>query len=246
MNRKVSIVIITIVFAIPMLATNTYAQNVMKAEITHETMESEWIILFDGSNYDNWRGYLDEDMYAEWVIQDGAMFFTPGTKGGKNIISKEKYTNFILSLEWKISEGGNSGIFWGVYEDEKFPEPYQTGPEVQVLDNDRHPDSFLANGNRKAGGIYDMVVYPPEFVNPAGEWNLCVLKINHHANEGKVTMNGKETISFPIHGSEWDAMVTNSKFKDWEGFGKNQTGHIGLQDHGDKVWYRHIKIQELD
>ena len=174
-----------------------------------------------------------------------AMKFTPGKEGGKNIITKGTYTNFVLSLEWKVSEAGNSGIFWGVHEDEKFREAYMTGPEIQVLDNERHPDAKVAQGTHKAGSLYDMIACPDEHVNPAGEWNLCVLEINQDANVGKVSMNGTEVMTFPLHGEEWDKMVANSKFKDWEGFGKYRTGHIGLQDHSDVVWYRNIKIKTL-
>jgi len=207
--------------------------------------ELGWVVLFDGTNFDNWRGYLKEEMHPEWTIEGDAMVFTPGEKGGKNIISKDKYTNFVLSIEWKISEGGNSGIFWSVFEDEKFPEAYHTGPEIQVLDNAKHPDSFVAEGTHKAGSLYDMISCPDNIINPAGEWNLCVLEVNHKTNLGKVTMNGTEVMTFPVHGEAWDEMVANSKFKNWEGFGKYQTGHIGLQDHRDKVWYRNIKIKEL-
>ena len=211
-----------------------------------ETPNKEgWTILFDGSSLDNWRGYLSENIYPEWTIQDDVMVFTPGEVGGKNIITKEKYTNFILSLEWKISEAGNSGIFWGVHEDEKFPEAYMTGPEIQVLDNEKHPDSFVGNGIHKAGSLYDLIGYPAEDIHPAGEWNLCVLEVNQTANLARVTMNEKTTISFPLHGVEWDKMVDNSKFKDWEGFGKYRTGHIGLQDHSDQVSYKNIKIKKL-
>ena len=211
-----------------------------------ETPNKEgWTILFDGSSLDNWRGYLSENIYPEWTIQDDVMVFTPGEVGGKNIITKEKYTNFILSLEWKISEAGNSGIFWGVHEDEKFPEAYMTGPEIQVLDNEKHPDSFVCNGIHKAGSLYDLIGYPAEDIYPAGQWNLCVLEVNQTANLARVTMNEKTTISFPLHGVEWDKMVDNSKFKDWEGFGKYRTGHIGLQDHSDQVSFRNIKIKKL-
>ena len=211
-----------------------------------ETPNKEgWTILFDGSSLDNWRGYLSENIYPEWTIQDDVMVFTPGEVGGKNIITKEKYTNFILSLEWKISEAGNSGIFWGVHEDEKFPEAYMTGPEIHVLDNEKHPDSFVGNGIHKAGSLYDLIGYPAEDIYPAGQWNLCVLEVNQTANLARVTMNEKTTISFPLHGVEWDKMVDNSKFKDWEGFGKYRTGHIGLQDHSDQVSYKNIKIKKL-
>ena len=209
-------------------------------------MKDDWTILFDGSSFDSWRGYLAEEMHPEWSIDNGTMMFTPSPEGGKNIITKDTYTNFILSLEWKVSEAGNSGIFWGVYEDEKYPEAYLTGPEIQVLDNERHPDSFVANGTHKAGSLYDMIGCPEEHINPAGEWNLCVIEVNQNDNLGKVSMNGTEVMSFPLHGEEWEQMVAKSKFKDWEGFGKYKTGHIGLQDHSDKVWYRNIKIKSLD
>ena len=225
----------------------------LETEKITETMEekvvdesSQWIILFDGTSYEKWRGYLADDTYAEWTIEDGAMAFTPGKEGGKNIISKDKYTNFILSLEWKISEGGNSGIFWGVHEDKAYKEAYETGPEIQVLDNAKHPDAKVAGGTHTAGSLYDMIAPSDDFTNPAGEWNLCIIEVNHNTNLGKVTMNGNELFTFAVHGEKWDAMVAKSKFKDWEGFGKYQSGHIGLQDHGDKVWYRNIKIKMLD
>ena len=215
-------------------------------ETVDKEISNEWTMLFDGTSLDNWRGYLSEEMHPEWTVEDGTMAFTPGEEGGKNIISKDTYTNFVLSIEWKISEAGNSGIFWGVYEDEKYAEAYMTGPEIQVLDNAKHPDSFVAEGTHKAGSLYDMIACPEEHINPAGEWNLCVIEVNQDANLAKVSMNGTEVMSFALHGEDWDKMVANSKFKDWEGFGKYRTGHIGLQDHSDKVWYRNIKIKNLD
>jgi len=225
--------------------TNEPIQNKTDETVASNQIENDWIVLFDGTSFDNWRGYLTDSMYKEWTIEDKAMVFTPSDKGGKNIISKQKFTNFILSLEWKISEGGNSGIFWSVFEDEKFPEAYQTGPEIQVLDNVLHSDAKVANGTHKAGSLYDMIACPDEHIKPAGEWNLCVLEINHETNQGKVSMNGTEVITFPVHGEKWDEMIKNSKFNGWEGFGSYKTGHIGLQDHSDKVWYRNIKVKEL-
>ncbi|MFD1162381.1 MULTISPECIES: 3-keto-disaccharide hydrolase [Hwangdonia] len=214
--------------------------NSIEADVT-----GEWITLFDGSSLDNWRGYLADSMYPEWTIENKTLAFTPSENGGKNIITNEKYTNFVLSLEWKISEGGNSGIFWGVYEDEAYPEAYHTGLEIQVLDNDRHPD---ANANPKfhqAGALYDLVEPAYDVCKPAGEWNLCEIKIDHNANKGSASLNGIVIVEFPLRGEAWKKMIENSKFKDWKGFGTYKTGHIGLQDHGDKVWYRNIKIKEL-
>jgi hypothetical protein len=243
-----AIISITMVFCKDKMKEETADVDV-NTEIMDETknLEStEWITLFDGTSYDNWRGYLSEGMHDNWTIEDGAMAFTPGDEGGKNIITKDQYTNFVLSLEWKISEAGNSGIFWGVHEDEKFPEAYQTGPEIQVLDNTKHPDAKVGDGLHTAGALYDMIKPSADVTKPVGEWNLCVIEIDHNTNKGTVTLNGTRIVSFPVHGPEWDAMVANSKFKDWDGFGKYRTGHIGLQDHSDKVWYRNIKIKNLD
>lgn len=220
-------------------------EEMVEIEASANETNDDWVILFDGTNFDNWRGYNTDEMYAEWSIEDGTMAFTPGEEGGKNIITKDKYKNFVLSLEWKISKKGNSGIFWAVHESEKFREAYQTGPEIQVLDNAEHPDSFVAEGTHKAGSLYDMIKCPPELVNPAGEWNHVVLEINYDENIGKLQMNGKEAFTFPVKGEAWDAMIENSKFKGWEGFGAYHEGHIGLQDHSDKVWYRNIKIKRI-
>ena len=243
-------IMIIVLSVITMTACKKEKSKEPMAKQTEEPVDSmknsqEWNNLFDGSSYDDWRGYLSDSMPDEWTIEDGTMAFTPGKKGGKNIITKEKFTNFILSLEWKISEGGNSGIFWGVHEDPAYSEAYQTGPEIQVLDNERHPDAKANPKYHQAGALYDMVQPMHDVCKPAGEWNECILKIDHVKNEGSVTLNGTVIVEFPVHGEAWGALVANSKFKDWEGFGKYQTGHIGLQDHSDKVWFRNIKIKKL-
>lgn len=225
-------------------AAETETEAVAVKETKQEN--NNWEVLFDGTSYDQWKGYLADEVFDNWSIEDGAMAFTPGQEGGKNIISKNKYTNFVLSLEWKISAGGNSGIFWGVHEDPKYNEAYLTGPEIQVLDNTAHPDAKIGEGTHSAAALYDMIAPPTDVTKPVGEWNLCVLEVNHKTNLGKVSLNGTELFTFPVNGTKWDAMVANSKFADWEGFGAYPTGHIGLQDHSDKVWYRNIKIKSLD
>jgi len=244
--KKLTIIILVLITISACKDKEDKKQSVkVKTEKTAST-DKDWEILFDGSNFNNWRGYNDDSIYPEWTIDNGAMAFTPGTYGGKNIITKKEYTNFILSLEWKISEGGNSGIFWGVYESPKFKEAYQTGPEIQVLDNERHPDAKIGGKLHQAGALYDMVAPQYDAVKPAGEWNTCVIKIDYKNNLGVVTLNGTEIESFPVKGPKWDALIASSKFANWDGFGKHQTGHIGLQDHGNKVWYRNIKIKKLD
>ena len=211
--------------------------------------EGEWKVLFDGSNFDAWKRYKEDGVGEAWKIEDGAMVFYPPKereKGEKyNLVTKEEFTNFVLTIDWKISEGGNSGIFWGVQEIESLGEAYHSGPEIQVLDNEKHPDA--KNGPvRQAGALYDMVGPSADVTKPVGEWNTCVITVNHITNKGNVVLNGTEIASFPVHGEEWEAMIDKSKFKGSEHFGKYKTGKIGLQDHGDIVSYRNIKIKTLD
>lgn len=221
---------------------NAQAQEVMETEEN----QNEEIALFTGQDLENWKAY-NTDTVTQWSVEDGAIAFSPAEgerSGSENLISKEEFENFELSLEWKISEGGNSGIMWGVQEGEKFNEPYLTGPEIQVLDNQKHPDA--KNGPvRQAGALYDMVPPAKDVTKPVGEWNKTVITIDHKANKGTISMNGEKINEFPVHGEEWDKMVAKSKFKDWEDFGKYRTGHIALQDHDDKVWYRNIRVKKL-
>ncbi|MDC6366305.1 MULTISPECIES: DUF1080 domain-containing protein [Flavobacteriaceae] len=215
---------------------------------TPKAPESDWSVLFDGSSFEGWHLYNGEAITEPWKLEEGSMVFYPPKErpegASYNIVTDKEYTNFVLSLEWKIAEGGNSGIFWGIAEDEKYGQPYLTGPEIQVLDDERHPDA--KNGTtHQAGALYDMIAPSEKVVRPANEWNLVELMVNHETNSGHVMLNGKKIVEFPVHGPEWDKLVADSKFADWEGFGKYQTGKIGLQDHGDIVAYRNIKIKEL-
>lgn len=216
------------------------------ATLSEKETQEEWKVLFDGSDVDAWRGYLKDKMPTEWIIEGDVLSFTPTEDGNRSIITKKRYTNFVLSLEWKISKEGNSGIFYGVHEDTIYGRPYSTGPEIQVLDDERHPDAKEGNGTHVSGSLYDMIGPSEKVVKAAGEWNHCEISINHNTNEGSVSLNGINIVNFPVHGEGWEALVANSKFKDWKGFGDYQTGHIGLQDHGNKVWYRNIKIKTLD
>jgi len=206
---------------------------------------NEWETLFDGETFKGWHVYLTDSISDEWSVEDGAMMFNPKegrTEGGKNLISDKTYTNFKLLVEWKISKGGNSGIFWSVKEDTIYKEAYETGPEIQILDHLNYPDP---DKKHHAGALFGLVGSKQEHTNPIGEWNTFVISINHKTNKGKVWLNKVKIIEFPVNGKNWNEMVEHSKFKDWDGFGKFTTGKIGLQDHGSKVWFRNIKIQEL-
>ncbi len=239
--KKLTIILLALIV---FTACKTIQTEETKTETLAENIKTnDWITLFDGSSMDAWRGYLMDDMPSGWSIQDNALTFTPVKGGGQDIITKETFENFELSLEWKISEGGNSGIFWGVLED-KDAKVYASAHEVQVLDDDAHPDA--KNGtSHQAGALYDLVSPSAKVVKPAGEWNVAVIKVNHKTNEGSSTLNGTVIATFPLHGEKWDEMVANSKFKDWPTFGKTLNGHIGLQDHGNKVWFKNIKIKKL-
>lgn len=210
--------------------------------------DNEWTILFDGKTFDGWHEYRKGGVSENWKIEDDAMVFYPPKerkdKESYNLISDNEYTDFVLSLEWRIAEAGNSGIFWAIKELPELGQPYETGPEIQVLDNDKHPDG--KNGtSHQAGALYDMVSPSEDVTKPIGEWNLCEITINHKTNTGIVVLNDVEVVNFPVNNPEWGEMVSKSKFADWEHFARYTTGKIGIQDHGDVVSYRNIKIKEL-
>ena len=217
---------------------------------TNAQEKNQWVSLFDGKTFNGWHQYNGAEIGDEWSVSEGELTFQPKENrqwgdGGKNIVTDKEYTNFVLSLEWKISEAGNSGIFWGVKEGKEYGEPYVTGPEIQILDNERHPDAKANPKFHQAGALYDLVQPTADVCKPAGEWNHVLLTINHNTNHGAVELNGTEIVTFPLSGEEWNRLVNGSKFKGWDGFGEFKTGKIGLQDHDDKVSFRNIKIKEL-
>ncbi len=210
--------------------------------LTELESEDGWILLFDGNKIDQFHTYNGQGVDSKWKIDNGALHFNPEAEGnGGDLVTNDEFENFELCLEWKISNCGNSGIFFNSVEDKKYCCPYLTGPEMQVLDNTCHPDSRFET--HRAGDLYDMIETSIVTVNPAGEWN----KVRIISNQGDVQfwLNGYKVVEFGMYDENWNAMIADSKFKDWEDFGKFKSGHIGLQDHGDKVWYRNIKIKRL-
>ena len=237
-------------FALSLLVVSCKKQNEKQEENPTDTTTevAEFRELFDGENFTGWRLYGGDEAGKAWKIEEGALVFYPPAERPQgesyNLVSEEEFTNFELSLEWKIQKNGNSGIFWGVYESEEFGQPYQTGPEIQVLDNQGHPDA-LNGEDRQAGALYDMVPPSEDHTNAAGEWNECILHVNHETGQGWVKMNGKLIAEFPVKGEGWENLVKESKFADWKGFGDYPKGRLGLQDHGDTVAYRKIKIKAI-
>ena len=214
--------------------------------------KEDWESLFDGATLNGWHRFNRTGVPPIWTAKDGVLTFDPALRPEgdyvHDIVTDKSYKSFELSIEWNISEGGNSGIFWGVQEGESFNKPYSTGPEIQVLDNERHPDAKANPKYHQAGALYDLVQPSKDVCKPAGEWNHILLTIDHNKNEGSVELNGTKIVEFPLKGEAWDTMVANSKFKDrcaFRNFGKYETGKIGLQDHGDLVSFRNIKIRKL-
>lgn len=210
-----------------------------------------WTVLFDGTSTEGWRKYDSTAFPSKgWDIEDGALHCKgsgegeAGGPGGGDIIYDKKFSNFELSLEWKISPGGNSGIFILAQEIPGTP-IYESAPEMQILDNERHPDAKLGvNGDRMAGSLYDLIPANPQNTKPAGEWN----SVDIICYQGTVVFNqnGANVVEFHLWTDAWKTMVANSKFKDWPMFvDPAKEGYIGLQDHGNDVWFKNIKIKEL-
>jgi hypothetical protein len=195
--------------------------------------------LFDGKTTNGWHSYLKTGPGA-WSVVNGALQLDPKAKEQGDLVTNKEYENYELSLEWKIAEGGNSGIIFGVHEDKSFEQTYLTGIEMQVLDDAKAEDGKLPT--HRAGALYDMRA-PAHPAKPAGEWNKVIIrKLNGHIT---FWLNGEKAIETQIGSAEWKEMLDKSKFKTWKGFDAYPKGHIALQDHGAVVAFRDIKIKEL-
>ncbi|MEO7297693.1 MAG: DUF1080 domain-containing protein [Verrucomicrobiota bacterium] len=197
------------------------------------------LALFDGKLADAFRGYK-QDSFPEksWVIENGALKTIPGSEA-VDLVTKEKFENFDLELDWKISPGGNSGIIYHVAED--LPQSYHTGPEMQVLDDSKHKDG--GNPKTSAGALYAMIAPQNKVLKPVGEWNHARLLVQGHHVEH--WLNGRKIVSYELGSPELEKLIGSSKFKDMPRFAKEKTGHIALQHHHDEVWYRNISIRKL-
>jgi hypothetical protein len=225
------------------LVTSCGSGNSKKAK------DDGFVSIFDGKTTTGWRGYDKPAFPAEgWDVVDGTLHCLSSGNGeaglGGDIIYDKKLSNFELDLEWKISEGGNSGIFILAQEIDSV-RIYESSPEMQILDNDKHPDAKLGvDGNRMAGSLYDLIPAKPQNTKPAGEWNHVHILVY----QGTVVFssNGANVVEFHLWTDAWKKMVLESKFKDWPMFlNTAKEGYIGLQDHGNDVWFRNIKLKIL-
>jgi hypothetical protein len=215
--------------------------------LTEEEKNAGWQLLFDGASKSNFHVFNKKSDGSAWQVADGAIHLdTTNLKDGKivgggDLLTNEEYESFDLKLEWKIDPGGNSGILFYVQEGPSFGETYHTGPEMQVLDNAAHPDAKI--NKHRAGDLYDLITSSPETVKPAGEWNQVEVISNKGALE--FHLNGTKVLATTMWDDAWKKMIAASKFKQWSGFGTYKKGRIALQDHGNSVWYRNIRIKKL-
>ena len=211
---------------------------------------NDWTSLFDGNSFDGWHVYGAGQDFDGWYVDQGVLVLDPArrTKArNSNLITNEKYKDFELSIDWMISENGNSGIFWGVLEDTgRFEHPYQTGPEIQILD-DNYQEYIDQRGDiNRAGSLYNLLPPSKIVAKTANEWNHMILHIDQTNNSGFVKLNGELILEFPVNGPEWKALISASGFSGWDGFGQMEEGHICLQDHGSQVAFRDIRIRKLN
>jgi hypothetical protein len=210
--------------------------------------EKGWISLFDGKSFKGWHTYGKKTVNSNCMIQDGAFFLNgsaphdPKDTGSGDLISDKEFENFHFKVDWKISQKGNSGILFWVQEDPvKYKQTYYTGPEMQVLDNDGHPDGKI--NKHRAGNLYDLIAGTEGVVKPVGEWNTAEIIADH----GKLDLilNGVTVVSTHYGDDNWKKMIAGSKFKRWPVFGTIFKGHFALQNHGNDVWYRNIMVKKL-
>ena len=213
-------------------ASDASATAAEQNTLTEAERAAGWRLLFDGESLDGWRAYDSEAPPDGWRAEDGTLH---RFASGGDIMTVERFDDFELVLEWRISEGGNSGIFY--HGRPGYDHIYDAAPEMQVLDDDRHPDG--GNPLTSAGAVYGLYPAPRGVVRPAGEWNRA--RIITRGDHVEHWLNGKRIVEYELGSEDWRERVADSKFAGTD-YGRFRSGHIGLQDHGDLVWYRNIKL----
>lgn len=217
--------------------------------LSKEEVKDGWALLWDGKTTEGWRGAkLDAFPDHGWVVEDGVLKVlrsdgSESTNGG-DIITTRLYKNFILKVDFKITEGANSGIKYFVDPTLNKGAGSAIGCEFQILDDLRHPDAKLGvKGNRTLGSLYDLIPAPEDKPFDISTWNTAMVIVQDAHVEH--WLNGVKLLEYERNNQEWNALVAYSKYKDWPNFGNYEEGYILLQDHGDEVWFKNIKIKEL-
>ncbi|WP_114783506.1 3-keto-disaccharide hydrolase [Botryobacter ruber] len=229
--------------------TNTGTTGSEATAAAVEAQEGEWLSLFDGKTTNGWHSYGKTATGKAWKAEDGTLHLDASSKKdwqtseGGDILTDQTFEDFHLKLEWKIASNGNSGIVFYVQDDPgKYQRTWNTGLEMQVLDNNGHPDAKIQK--HRAGDLYDLIASSPETVKPAGEWNQVEI-ISDNGNL-EFYQNGEKVVSTTLWDDNWKKLVAGSKFAGMTGWGTFKSGKIALQDHGDNVWYRNIRIKRLN
>ena len=240
---SLSLTLVTLIIVAPAQTKSTANQ------LTGAEKAAGWRLLFDGKTFDGWRGFHSDKVPAGWAIEDGCIKKVPAQgelgQAGGDLITGDQFDNFEFSIEWKLLKGANSGIKYLVSE--SLPPTGRSGVsfEYQVLDDLNHPDAKAGiAGNRTSGSLYDLIpASKAKKLNPIGEFNRTriIVKGNHIEH----WLNGVKVVEFERGGEKLKQHIAESKFKNTKGFGETAKGHILLQDHGDAVWYRNIKIRTL-
>jgi len=216
--------------------------------LSSQEKEQGWRLLFDGKSTQGWHSYGYGSVGKAWNIVDGSLHLDIANKKdwpaneSKDILTNDEYENFHLKADWKLAKKGNSGIIFYVHEDKKkYPNTYETGPEMQVLDNAGHSDAKIPK--HRAGDLYDLISSSSEPVKPAEEWNHAEIMCKN----GKLDfyLNGVHIVSTQLWNDNWKKLIANSKFKSMPDFGTFKKGKIALQEHGEEVWFKNIKIRKL-
>ena len=225
--------------------TETSNEPLQQEDTTKTTAMENEEILFDGKTFNAWHGFNKEGAIKNWAIEDGALVClgaAPDAHGG-DIVTDKEYGNFDLRWEWKVTSGANSGLMYHVVESNKYKAPYETGPEYQLIDDIGFPEKL--EDWQKAGADYAM--YAPnerKRLKPVGDWNSSRILFDN----GRVEywLNGEIIVEFTAWSEEWTKKKTEGKWKDYPDYGSAKKGRIALQDHGQKVYFRNIRIEELD
>jgi len=243
MSLRTACVAVLIVAASAAVPTAGPQNGASANRLTPEEQKAGWTLLFDGRSLDGWRGYKRPDAAgSRWKVEDGFLMLPPDdgrdTHGQRDIISKGTYQQFELSFEWRIAKGGNSGVKYFVLEDRDSA----IGHEYQIIDDQEHADAKVGP-HRQTAAFYDVLPAADRPTKPAGELNTTRIVVRGSSVEH--WLNGKRVLQYDLDSPSVRAAIQKSKFKDIERFGKPVNGHILLQDHGNQVWYRNIKIRKL-
>jgi hypothetical protein len=223
---------------------NTAAADAAQTEAAEPAADSEWIALFDGKSLAGWHGYNKTGEVTNWAVQDGALVCLGAAKDahGGDIVTDQKFDNFELTWDWKVDKGSNSGVMYHVVEGPKYKAPYETGPEYQIIDDIGFPDKL--EPWQQAGADYGMqVANEKKKLKPVGDWNTS--KIVYDKGHVEHWLNGEKIVEFEVDSPEWKKGKTEGKWKDYPDYASVKNGAIALQDHGNKAYFKNIKIKQL-